>query len=141
MHPVTIGLCCVLSPLSVCSYEPRTYTPDYNFVSCFQKRIKALMKGMSQTEGDEVRYTAKGGYSKEGKMSYNYNSCKSPLLLMVSKCRMSIKHPTSGGQTCNQEATVQRTFHLERTSFCYLSVLIVKTSLYFLHSCTKCIAL
>ena len=72
----------------VCSYEPRTYTPDYNFVSCFQKRIKALMKGMSQTEGDEVRYTAKGGYCKEGKMSYNYNSCKSqlPVLLMVSKC-------------------------------------------------------
>ena len=30
---------------------------------------------------------------------------------------MSIKHPTSGWQTCNQEAAVQRTFHLERSSF------------------------
>ena len=58
---------------------------------------------------------------------------------------MSIKRPTSGGQTCNQEATVQRAFHLERMNFLYLSVLIVKTcrstSLYFPHSCTKHIAL
>ena len=34
--------------------------------------------------------------------------------------QMSIKRPTSGGQTRNEEATVQRTFHLERSSFSYL---------------------
>ena len=39
------------------------------------------------------------------------------------------------GETRNQETVVQRTFHLERTSF-YLSALIVRT-LYFAHSCTK----
>ena len=31
--------------------------------------------------------------------------------------QMSIKRPTSGGQTCNQEAAVWRTFHIERSSF------------------------
>jgi len=40
------------------------------------------------------------------------------------------------GQTRNQETAVQRTFHLERTSFFYLSALTVRT-LYFAHSCTK----
>jgi len=29
---------------------------------------------------------------------------------------MPIKYPTSGGQARNQEAAVQRTFHLERSS-------------------------
>ena len=28
---------------------------------------------------------------------------------------MSIKHPTFRGQTCDQEAALQRTFHLERS--------------------------
>ena len=32
-------------------------------------------------------------------------------------CQMSIKRPTSGGQTCVQEAAVQWTFHLQRSSF------------------------
>ena len=38
--------------------------------------------------------------------------------------RMTIKRPTSGGQTRNQEAVVQHTFHLERSSLFYLSVLM-----------------
>ena len=41
--------------------------------------------------------------------------------------QMSIMRPTSGGQTRNQEAAVQWTFHLERSSFFYLSVLMVRT--------------
>ena len=41
--------------------------------------------------------------------------------------QMSIKRPTSGGQTRDQEAAVQQTFHLERNSFFYLSVLMVRT--------------
>ena len=41
--------------------------------------------------------------------------------------QMSIKRPTSGGQTRDQEAAVQRTLHLERSSFSYLSVLMVRT--------------
>ena len=53
-----------------------------------------------------------------------------------------IKRPTSGGQMHNQEASVQQTFHLERNSFFYLLVLMVRTwvalNLYFAHSCTKC---
>ena len=40
---------------------------------------------------------------------------------------MSVKRPTSGGQTHDQEAAVQRTFHLERNSFFYLSVLMIRT--------------
>ena len=51
-----------------------------------------------------------------------------------------IKHPTSGGQVCNQEAAVQQTFHLEWSSFFYLSVLMVNvalTNLHFAHSCAK----
>ena len=40
---------------------------------------------------------------------------------------MSIKHPTSGGQACDQEAAVQRTFHFVRSSFFYLSALMVRT--------------
>ena len=53
--------------------------------------------------------------------------------------QMSIKRPTSKGQTRDQEAAVQRTFHLERSSFFYISVLMVRTrcSAYFAHSCTK----
>ena len=35
--------------------------------------------------------------------------------------QMSIKCPTSGGQTRDQEAAVQQTFHFDRSSFCYLS--------------------
>ena len=40
---------------------------------------------------------------------------------------MSIKRPTSGGQTRDEEAAVQQTFHLERSSFFYLSLLMVRT--------------
>jgi len=40
---------------------------------------------------------------------------------------MSIKRLTSGGQAHNQEAAVQRTFHLERSSFFYLSTPMVRT--------------
>ena len=41
--------------------------------------------------------------------------------------QMSIKHPTSGGQARAQEAAVQQIFHLERSSFFYLSALMVRT--------------
>ena len=47
--------------------------------------------------------------------------------LPIDVFQMSIKHPTSGGQTHNQEAAVQWTFHLERSSFSYVSVLMVRT--------------
>ena len=47
--------------------------------------------------------------------------------LYIDGFQMSIKRPTSGGQTRNQEAAVQRTFHLERSSFFYVSVLMVRT--------------
>ena len=56
----------------------------------------------------------------------------SPLILNASAelnidgFQMSIKRPTSGGQTYNQEAAVQQTFYL-RTSFFYLSALTVRT--------------
>jgi len=40
---------------------------------------------------------------------------------------MSIKLPTSGGQVRDQEAAVQRIFHLVRSSFLYLSALVVRT--------------
>ena len=40
---------------------------------------------------------------------------------------MSVKRPTSGRQTHDQAAAVQRTFHLERSSFVYLSVLMIRT--------------
>ena len=46
---------------------------------------------------------------------------------MLSTCdhtidgfQMSIKRPTSGGQACAQEAAVEQSFHLERSSFFYL---------------------
>ena len=41
--------------------------------------------------------------------------------------QMSIKRPTSGGQARAQEAGVQQIFHLERSSFFYLSALMVRT--------------
>ena len=41
--------------------------------------------------------------------------------------QMSIQCPNSGGQTCDQEAAVQQTFHLKRSNFFYLSVLVVRT--------------
>ena len=59
---------------------------------------------------------------------------------IIDASRMPIKCPTSGGQACNQEAAVQRTFHLERSidissvsyiyersSFFYLLALMVRT--------------
>ena len=48
-------------------------------------------------------------------------------LICIDGFQMSIKRPTSGGQTRDQEAAVRRTFHLERSSFFYLSVLMVRT--------------
>ena len=55
-----------------------------------------------------------------------YISFVSKLLVLFSQYsingfQISIKRPTSGGQTCDQEAAVQQTFHLERSSFLYLS--------------------
>ena len=51
---------------------------------------------------------------------------------LASECsidgfQMSIKRPTSGGQARDQEAAVQRTFHLERSSFFYLQTAMVRT--------------
>ena len=45
--------------------------------------------------------------------------------------QMPIKYPTSGGQVCDQEAAVQQTLHLERSSFLYLSALMVNVALPF----------
>ena len=39
----------------------------------------------------------------------------------------SIKYPTSGGQAHDQEAAVQGTSYLERSSFFYLSTLMART--------------
>ena len=54
----------------------------------------------------------------------------------IDGLQMSIKCPTSGGQTSggqtsggqtrNQEAAIQQTFHLERSSFFYLSVIVIR---------------
>ena len=57
---------------------------------------------------------------------------------VIDGFQMSIERPTSGGQTCDEEAAVQRTFHLERSSFFYLSVLMVRTqcSTYYPVFCT-----
>ena len=41
--------------------------------------------------------------------------------------QIPIKRPISGWQTCHQEAAVQRIFHLQRTSFFYLSAIMVRT--------------
>ena len=49
------------------------------------------------------------------------------VLVLIDGFQMSIKHPTSGGQACDQEAAVQWTFHLEKSSFFYLSTLMVRT--------------
>ena len=59
---------------------------------------------------------------------------------IIDASQMPIKCPTSGGQARNQEAAVQRTFHLERSldissvsyiyersSFFYLLALMVRT--------------
>ena len=44
---------------------------------------------------------------------------------MISK--INVKHPTSGEHACDQEATVQRALNFERSSFFYLSTVIVRT--------------
>ena len=44
----------------------------------------------------------------------------------IDGLQMSIKCPTSGGQTRNQEAAVQQTFHLERSNFFHLSVIVIR---------------
>ena len=51
-----------------------------------------------------------------------YISFVSKLVVLFSQYsingfQISTKRPTSGGKTLNQEAAVQRTFHLERNSF------------------------
>ena len=42
------------------------------------------------------------------------------ILYNIDGFQMSVKHSTSGGQMRDQEAAVQWTFHLERSSFFYL---------------------
>ena len=46
-------------------------------------------------------------------------------VLHIDGFKMPIKHPTSGEQVHNQEAAVQRTLDLVRSSFFYLSALMV----------------
>ena len=41
--------------------------------------------------------------------------------------QMPIKRPTSARQVHDQGAAVHQTFHLVRSSFCYLSALMVKS--------------
>ena len=48
---------------------------------------------------------------------------------------VSTKHLTSGGQTSDQEAAVQRTFHLERSSLFYLLCSNGKNSMYRFLAC------
>ena len=49
------------------------------------------------------------------------------LRLLIDGFRIPINHPTSGEQARAQGAAVQQIFHLERTSFFYLSALMVRT--------------
>ena len=49
------------------------------------------------------------------------------VLISIDGFQMAIKHPTAGGQARAQEADVQQIFHLERSSFFYLSGLMVRT--------------
>ena len=55
----------------------------------------------------------------------------------IDGLQMPIKHPTSRGQTHNQEVAVQRTFHYERSKFFYLSTLMVRTQHSAVFSCTE----
>ena len=68
-------------------------------------------------------------------------TCNPLLAVSIDGFQMSINHPTSGGQTHDQEAAVQRTFHLERNKQLLLSFGTnskdLMFSLYFAHSCTK----
>ena len=48
---------------------------------------------------------------------------------------VSTKHLTSRGQTSDQEAAVQQTFHLERSSFFYLLCSDGKNSMYHFLAC------
>ena len=54
-------------------------------------------------------------------------TCIQALYTSLDGFQMSIKRSTSGGQACAQEAAVQQIFHLERSSFFYLSALMVRT--------------
>ena len=65
-----------------------------------------------------------------------FQNCYNPLPNLIDDFQMSIKHHTSGGQMRNQEAAVQWTFHLERSSFYYHSALMVRTQCK-AYSCTK----
>lgn len=60
----------------------------------------------------------------------------------IDSYQLSIKLVTFGGQIRDQEAAVQQTFHLERTSFSFSTygtqgLNVTLTTLYFSHSCTK----
>ena len=58
---------------------------------------------------------------------YLYAKDLQHILAGMDGFQMSIKRPTSGGQMHDQEAAVLQTFHLERSSFFYLSALMVRT--------------
>ena len=57
----------------------------------------------------------------------NYKEYKILYESVIDGFQMPIKRPTSGGQAHGQEAAVQQTFHLVRSSFFYLSALMVRT--------------
>ena len=55
------------------------------------------------------------------------NTFDNVMVTAIDGFQTSIKRPTSGGQARDQEAAVQRTSHLERSSFFYLSTLMART--------------
>ena len=55
------------------------------------------------------------------------NTFDNVMVTAIDGFQTSIKRPTSGGQACDQEAAVQQTSHLERSSFFYLSTLMART--------------
>ena len=57
--------------------------------------------------------------------TYSWGACL--IWVPIDGFQMSSKCPTSGRKTCDQEAAVQWTFHLQRESIFYLSVLMVRT--------------
>ena len=90
---------------SLCFPRAKPNTPDvYSLVNC-------------ACIGGDPPHCYLGWYTR---------SCRN-LWYCIDGFQMSIKRPISGGQTRNQEAAVQRTFHLERSSFFYLSLLMVRT--------------
>ena len=67
------------------------------------------------------------GNSEAGQYFFYYKEYKIRYGSAIDGFQMPIKRPTSGGQVRDQEAAVQQTFHLERSSFFYLSALMVRT--------------